>query len=327
MSSGTKASPGGAATRAALSWDLVGAFLAVMRTGSLSGAARALGVAQPTVRRQIEELEEALGVVLFTRSPTGLLATEAAHGTLPYAESMAGVAEALVRSVSAPDAAEEGTVRVTCSEIIGVEVLPPMIAELRRAHPRLQIELSPTNASEDLLRRDADVAVRMVQPTQGALVARRVGTVEVGLFASEAYLAAHPAPRTSAELLGGHALIGRDRDASFFQAFAEAGVPLRRQDCALRTDSDAAQVASIRAGVGIGVCQVALAARSPGLRRVLPEVGFGLPVWVVTHEDLRSSQRVSIVFEHLVASLAAYARPAVDPDDAPSRRGRRARRR
>ena len=290
-----------------LPWDLLGAFLAVMRTGSLSGAARALGVAQPTVRRQIEKLEEVLGVVLFTRSPTGLVATETALATLPYAESMAGAADALVRSVSAPSGAEEGTVRVTCSEVLGLEVLPAMLAELHRAHPRLQIELSSTNANEDLLRRDADVAVRMAQPTQSALVAKRIGTIEVGLFASEAYLSEHAAPRTVSELTRGHSLIGRDRDTSFFTALAAAGLRIRRQDFALRTDSDVAQLAAVRAGYGIGLCQVALAARSPGLLRVLPKMGFGLPTWVVTHEDLRSSRRVSLVFEHLVTSLTAYA--------------------
>ena len=290
-----------------LPWDLLGAFLAVMRTGSLSGAARALGVAQPTVRRQIEKLEEVLGVVLFTRSPTGLVATETALATLPYAESMAGAADALVRSVSAPSGAEEGTVRVTCSEVLGLEVLPAMLAELHRAHPRLQIELSSTNANEDLLRRDADDAVRMAQPTQSALVAKRIGTIEVGLFASEAYLSEHAAPRTVSELTRGHSLIGRDRDTSFFTALAAAGLRIRRQDFALRTDSDVAQLAAVRAGYGIGLCQVALAARSPGLQRVLPKMGFGLPTWVVTHEDLRSSRRVSLVFEHLVTSLTAYA--------------------
>ena len=119
-----------ATAEAPLSWDLLGAFLAVMRSGSLSGASRALGVAQPTVRRQIEALEAVLGVVLFTRSQTGLVATEAATAALPYAESMAGVADALVRSVSAPAEAEVGTVRVTCSEVVGAEVLPRIFAAL-----------------------------------------------------------------------------------------------------------------------------------------------------------------------------------------------------
>jgi DNA-binding transcriptional LysR family regulator len=293
---------------AALSWDLLGAFLAVMRTGSLSGASRALGVAQPTVRRQIEKLEEVLGVVLFSRSPTGLIATETAAATLPYAESMASVAEALVRSVSAPSGGDEGTVRLTCSEVVGVEVLPPLLAELRRAHPRLQIELSLTNANEDLLRRDADVAVRMAQPTQSALVAKRIGALKLGLFASEAYLADHPVPRAPGDLLRGHALIGKDRDASFLAALAAAGLPLKRKDLALRTDSDVACLAAMRAGLGIGICQVPLAARPPRLRRLIPKLAFDMPVWVVTHEDLRASRRVSLVFEHLVASLAVYAR-------------------
>jgi DNA-binding transcriptional LysR family regulator len=299
-----------ASAHAALSWDLLGAFLAVMRTGSLSGAARALGVAQPTVRRQIEQLEEALGVVLFTRSQTGLIATETATASLPYAESMAGVADALVRSVSAPVDAEHGTVRVTCSEVVGVEVLPPILADLQRMHTKLQIELSLSNTNEDLLRREADVAVRMANPTQGALIAKRVGAVKLGVFASEAYLAHHALPRSPAELLRGHAIIGKDRDTTFFAALAAAGLPLKRKDFALRTDSDAAYIAAIRAGIGVGICQVPLAAGPPPLRRMLPKLGFELPVWVVTHEDLRSSRRVSLVFEHLVAALASYVRSA-----------------
>jgi DNA-binding transcriptional LysR family regulator len=108
----------------ALSWDLLGSFLAVMRTGSLSGASRSLGVAQPTVRRQIEKLEEVLGAVLFTRSQAGLVPTDTALATMPYAESMAGVAEALVRSATAPSDGERGTVRVTCSDMVACGSCP-----------------------------------------------------------------------------------------------------------------------------------------------------------------------------------------------------------
>jgi DNA-binding transcriptional LysR family regulator len=300
----------GSLESAALPWDLLGAFLAVMRTGSLSAASRELVVAQPTVRRQIEKLEQVLGVVLFTRSQTGLIPTEAATAALPYAESMAGVADALVRSMSAPAAAEVGTVRVTCSEVVGGEVLPQILAGLQRAHPRLQIELSLTNANEDLLRRAADIAVRMAKPTQAALVAKRVGIVKLGVFASEGYLAHHAVPRTPAELLRGHALLGKDRDASFYAALAAAGLALERKHFALRTDSDAAYLAAMRAGVGIGVCQVPLAAGPPKLRRLFPKLAFDLPVWVVTHEDLRASRRVSLAFEHLVTGLGKYVRSA-----------------
>jgi DNA-binding transcriptional LysR family regulator len=293
-----------------LPWDLLAAFLAVMRTGSLSGAARALGVAQPTVRRQVEKLEEVLGVALFTRSQTGLVPTDTATATLPFAESMAGVADALVRAVSAPADSERGTVRVACSEVVGAEVLPPIFAELARSHPQLQIELSVSNANEDLLRREADVAVRMAQPTQSALVAKRVGTVKLGIFASEAYLEQHPAPRSPPELLRGHALLGRDRDTSLFSALAAVGLHVKRKDFAFRTDNDAAYLAAIRAGVGIGLCQLQLAAGPVRLQRLLPKLAIELPVYVVTHEDLRSSRRIALVFDQLVSSLGAYIRSA-----------------
>ena len=287
----------------AISWDLLAAFLAVMRTGSLSGASRALGVAQPTVRRQIEALEEVLGVALFTRSQAGLAPTDAAAATLPYAESMAGSAEALVRAVRAGNEEAAGTVRITCSEVIGLEVLPPILRDLQAAHPRLSIELSATNLSEDLVRRDADVAVRVAPPTQSALVSKRVGSIRLGLFASRRYLDDHPAPRSAAEL-GKHMLIGRDRDPSFFTALENAGLPLKRSAFAFRTDSDVAQVAAIRAGIGIGVCQVGIAG---DLVRVVPKVGFSLPAFIVTHEDLRQTRRVGVVFDHLALALAAYA--------------------
>jgi DNA-binding transcriptional LysR family regulator len=285
------------------SWDLYGAFLAVMQTGSLSGASRALSVAQPTVRRQIESLEEALGVALFTRAPNGLTPTDAARTTLPHAEAIAASARALVRSVSAPLDADRGTVRITCSEIVGGEVLPPMLARLRRAHPGLAIELVLSNKNEDLLRREADVAVRMVAPTQAGLVRKRAGTIELGFFASPSYLAEHPAPKRFADMTS-HALIGPDRVRTALEALAAAGMPIAWRDLALRTDSDLAQLAALRAGLGIGICQVPLAT---GLVRVLPALRFALEAWVVTHEDLKNVRRVRLVVDRLTTELDAYA--------------------
>lgn len=300
-------------------WGLYEAFLAVVRTGSLSAAARELGVAQPTVRRQVEQLEAQLGVVLFTRAPNGLLPTELAAAMLPYTESIAATARALVRSISGPVAADRGTVRISCSEIVGVEVLPPMLAELRREHPHLQVELAVTNRTEDLLRRDADLAVRMVEPTQAGLVRRRAGRIELGLFAAASYLAAHPPPGTLAELLHGHALIGSDRSRLTIAALAHAGLPTTPRDYALRSDSDLAQLACVRAGLGIGVCQVPLGQASVSLVRVLPALSFHLDAWVVMHEDLRAMSRMRLVFDHLVARLGAYAatpRPSEPPASA-----------
>lgn len=288
------------------SWHHLAAFLAVMRTGSLSAGARTLGLSQPTMRRQIEALEQTLGTVLFTRSPLGLLPTETAQATLPYAESIASVAEALVRVVSGAANADEGTVRLTCSEVIGIEVLPPMLKALQDEHPRLQIELVPTNKNQDLLRRDADVAVRMVRPTEAGLVAQRVGVIEVGLFASESYLERHPLPRSAADLAHGHTLLGRDRDGNLLAVLARFGAQLEQHQFTFRSDSDVALLAALRAGIGIGPCQVPLAARSPSLRRLVPAIHFDMETWLVTHENLRSSKRISLVFEHLVHALGEY---------------------
>lgn len=290
------------------SWELFETFLAVMRGGSLSAGSRSLALTQPTVRRRIEELETALGVVLFTRSPNGLVPTDAATSTVHYAESMASAALAFGRAVSAPKEAARGTVRVAASEIIGVEVLPPLLAPLLAAHPGLHIELVLSNRNEDLLRRDADVAVRMVEPTQAALVAKKVGVLDVGLFASKFYLAKHGRP-DAFEDLREHALIGSDRGRGLADALAAAGLPLRARDFVFRSDSDLAQLGALRAGLGIGVCQVPLATRSPDLVRVLPRLSIPLGTWVVTHEDLRDTARIRRVTEHLHATLTDYVRP------------------
>lgn len=288
------------------SWDLFGAFLAVMQHGSLSGASRALGVAQPTVRRQIEALEEQLGVALFTRAPNGLTPTDVARATVPHAEALAASARAFVRAASAPADREAGTVRLTASEVVGAEVLPPILARLSVDKPSIAIELVLDDRNQDLLRREADVAVRMVAPTQAGLVQRRAARIELGLFASEGYAARRGVPKALSELPG-HALIGPDRNRAALGALAAAGLDLGPRDFALRTDSTLAQLAAVRAGVGIGIVQAPLARSPVELVRVLPKLALWLEAWVVTHEDLRGVARVRAVVDRLVAELGAYA--------------------
>ncbi len=288
------------------SWELYETFLSVMRGGSLSAASRALAVAQPTVRRRIQALEKSVGAALFVRATNGLVPTDAAQATLPCAEAMSAAARALVRSTSGPVDLERGTVRIAASEVVGAEVLPGTLAKLRAAWPQLQVELALSNRLEDLLRRDADVAVRMTAPTQAALVARRIGAIPVGFFAHEDYLATHKPPARLADLLVGHTLIGSDRERGFLTALAATGLDVGRRDFAIRTDSDLAQLGALRAGLGIGVCQVPLAARNPKLKRVLPKLGVELETWVVMHEDQRNVRRVRLVFDHLVGALGAY---------------------
>lgn len=289
-------------------WELYRTFLGVLEAGSQSGAARALGLAQPTVGRHIEALEQALGQVLFTRSPSGYQPTDVARALQPYAQALQATAAALLRTASGQgqDKGVRGTVRISASEVVGVELLPPILATLRRAHPQLSIELSLSNQLEDLLRHDADIAVRMLRPTQEALVARRIGAIELGLHARADYLERCGTPQTLQALIDdGHALIGFDRETAFIRSQRGALGPLQRKDFALRADSDLAQLAAVRAGFGIGICQVPLAQRGQ-LRRVLADAfSLQLETWVVMHEDLRDSTRCKAVFDALVSGLAA----------------------
>lgn len=291
----------------AIEWELYRSLLGVLREGSLSGAARALGIAQPTVGRHVAALEAALGLALFTRSQTGLIPTEAALVLRGHAQAMESTAAALERVAASYGDGVRGVVRVTASEVIGIEVLPPVVASLRERHPDLKVELVLSNNVQDLLQREADVAVRMTAPRQDQLVARRVGAIELGLHAGAAYLQRHGTP-ASLEELGGHVLIGYDRPPPFARAALRQWPWFGREHIALRTDSDVAQLALIRAGAGIGICQSALARRTPGLVRLLPEAfALALDTWVTMHEDLRDSPRCRVTFDALVEALGAHA--------------------
>lgn len=286
-------------------WELYRSFLAVVREGSLSAAARSLGMTQPSLGRHVRQLESDLGVVLFTRSPQGLLPTDVGHELAAHAETMASTSAALRRAASGSNNAVRGVVRLTCSEVIGAEVLPPILAGLRQAHPGIVVELSLSNRSEDMLRKDADIAVRMVQPVQAALVARRIGTVPLGLHAHRRYLKANGRPQ-DVDALRQHALIGYDRETPAIRAIRGL-LPFDREDFSLRTDSDLAQLAAIRAGYGIGVCQCAIARRDKDLVHLLPDAfTLALDTWLVMHEDLKASRRTRMVFDHLATALAEY---------------------
>lgn len=290
------------------SWDLYRTFLGVFEHGSLSGAARELGLTQPTVGRHIDALERAVGAELFTRSQTGLSPTDLAAELRPYATALAANAAALLRAASQKRDEIAGTVRVSASEIVAVEVIPPILAGLQDRHPALRIELSASDDLEDLLHREADIAVRMTEPSQTALVVRRIGGIPVGLFAHRRYLDRHGTPKTVTELAE-HRVIGFDRKTAYIRAMTKRLPQFANLTFALRTDSNLAQLAAIRAGAGIGICQVALAADDAELVRVLPRaVELGLETFVAMHENLRASPRCRAVFDALVTGLTSYVK-------------------
>jgi len=287
-----------------ISWELYRSFLGVLQEGSLSGAARSLGLAQPTLGRHIAELENLLGLPLFTRSQTGLLPTEAALGLRGHAEAMNSTAASFRRAAESHGEGVKGTVRVSASEVVGAELLPPIFAQLRQRHPQLKIELVLTNRVQDLLRREADVAVRMTKPKQDVLIARRVADVIVGWHAHKDYLSQHGTPKKLSDL-SQHSLIGFDAETPFIRAAKKILPGWEREDFSLRTDSDLAQLALIRAGCGIGGCQIGVAKRDPSLVRVLSkQLELKLETWITMHQDLRGSPRCKVTFDALVKALA-----------------------
>lgn len=287
------------------SWDVYRSFAAVLREGSLSGAARVLGMTQPSIARHISALEDAIGGELFVRSQRGLSPTDRALVLEPHAEALVTAAAALRRTGTGQVDAIEGNVRVSASQAVGVMHLPPILAGLRRAHPALAIELALSDKVDDLLQRRADIAVRMVEPTQQALVARRIGSVRLGFHAHRDYLALRGIPASAAELKH-HDLIGFDTETAYIRASMRHVPGIDRAMFALRVDNDAAQFAAIQAGFGIGICQTVVARRDPALVRILPDaLDLPLPIWVVMHEDLRRGGRYRAVFDALAAGLSA----------------------
>jgi DNA-binding transcriptional LysR family regulator len=289
-------------------WDLFRTFLAVVNDGSFSGAARRLGLAQPTAGRQIEALEAALGARLFTRSRRGLVPTAAALAIVPHVRAMASASTAANRISSAEGHDEQGTVRVTASELISHELLPSILADFGCRYPRIRLEVVASNRNEDVLRGEADIAVRMARPTQTALLVRRIGMVEIGLFAHKRYVEAFGVP-DSIEQFDQHRFIGFDRDAHPIHSAGGAAARLRREHFGFRCDSAPVQSAAMRAGAGIGGYHLLLARRDPNLVPVLErDLKFKREMWLVMHRDLKTTRRCKLLFEHLGRALSRYVR-------------------
>ncbi len=287
-------------------WELYRSFLAVARLGSLSAAARSLDTTQSTVGRHIDALEKQLKTALFGRSPAGLIPNSIALELVPHAEAMAAAADAFIRRASGESDMKQGTVRITASEVIGAEVLPGLLLPFHREHPEITLELALTNEPENMLRRDADIAIRMFRPTQGALIASRVGPVAIGLYAHRSYADAVGLPKKF-EQLDGHTLIGYDRNLFAIQSAQRLGLQLTRDQFNIRCDNELAQISALRAGLGIGACQKPIAARDKNLLPVLPKViALELDMWVVMQEDMRNCYRVKLLFDYLKNVLAGY---------------------
>ena len=267
-----------------------------MTHGSLSAAARALRMAQPTVRRHIEALEADLNTQLFSRAANGLTPTALAWTLRPMAQSVLEEAAALHRTASAESGALAGVVRLTSSRIVATHVLPTALKQITAETPQIKFEIAATDVAENLARRAADIAVRFTQPTQQALIAVALPAVEVGLFTVPG-----TPPVADVEALSKAPFVADDRENLILPALTAAGLPTLR-NIVVRCDDPLAQIAHLQAGMGVGLCQVKLADRL-GLVRVLPEVRHDMPAWLVVHEDQSQIARIRFVFDALKSAL------------------------
>ena len=284
-------------------WRLVRSFLAALDHGSLLGAARALRSTQPTLGRHIAELESQLGVVLFERTGRGLLPTPTALRLAQSARAMEAGADQLARSVSGGEAVISGSVRITASQPVACLLLPPILAALRMTLPDVQVELVSSNTVSNLLRREADIALRMVQPDQASLVARRIAKITLGAYAHRDYLRRRGTPRQPEDLLA-HDVIGGDRDDTILRGFASFGFPVGPEALSFRTDDLIAQWEAVRAGLGIAFVADYVARSDRRVVPVLPSLKLPvLPVWLTVHREIRTSRRIRAVYDFLAEAV------------------------
>ncbi|WP_439548118.1 LysR family transcriptional regulator [Falsiroseomonas sp.] len=288
-----------------LDWSLLQAFVAVMRSGSLSAAAQILRLTQPTVGRQIRTLEEQVGEALFDRTPQGLRPTDRAMALMEHAEQLEQAAQALSASITGKPESPTGTVRITTTEVFGIERLPALMQPFLLTHPGITIEVSIGMQVENLLRRDADIAIRFSRPEQPELIARQIGMMELGFFASEDYLARYGEP-AGLDQIYGHLWVGFDRDSLGARAAERLKLDVAATRFAFKADSMLVQRNAIASGLGMGVLETRSASRVPGLRRLLvADFAPRTPVWLVAHADVRQGRRYRAVFDHLAAVLPA----------------------
>ena len=286
-----------------LDWNQLKAFLETAETGSLSAAARKLGLTQPTLSRQVAAIEQHMGVTLFERVGKTMALTPTGLDLLEHACAMGAAAEALGMAATGRSQAVGGVVSVSATDAVAAYLLPPLVRRLREQEPGILIEVISSNALSDLLRREADIAIRHVKPEQPELIARLVREATAGFYASEGWVKAHGHPRT-AEQAADLPFVGSDRSGQLLAYLKHHGLPLTEANFSCYADHSVPHWALVQQGMGIGVVGDDMVRDTPGIVRVLDDVPpVRFPIWLVTHRELRTSRRIRVVFEALAQGL------------------------
>ena len=281
-------------------WNQLKAFLETAETGSLSAAARKLGLTQPTLSRQVAAIEQHMGVTLFERVGKTMALTPTACERPVAAMPSASAAAA---EVTGRSQAVGGVVSVSATDAVAAYLLPPLVRRLREQEPGILIEVISSNALSDLLRREADIAIRHVKPEQPELIARLVREATAGFYASEGWVKAHGHPRT-AEQAADLPFVGSDRSGQLLAYLKHHGLPLTEANFSCYADHSVPHWALVQQGMGIGVVGDDMVRDTPGIVRVLDDVPpVRFPIWLVTHRELRTSRRIRVVFEALAQGL------------------------
>ncbi len=289
-------------------WNQVRTFLATVEEGSFSGAARALKSTQPTVGRQISELESTLGVTLFERSVKGPTLTEAGHDLLGHVRAMGDAATLISMAAEGHSLDVSGEVTITATDLLSAAILPAILAPLREKSPAIHVQIISTNDTQNLSQREADIAIRHVRPEQSELTARHVGDFRANLYASKDYLDRAGRPRTPREVAD-HDFVGSPDPVRLLAPLQNQGVPLRPDNFVIKSNNGVVVWELLKAGYGMSMLPEVLCESEANLEKVLPSLpSFEFPIWLVAHRELQTSKRIRIVFDHLARELEAAVR-------------------
>jgi DNA-binding transcriptional LysR family regulator len=284
-------------------WNKARAFLVTAEEGSLSAAARALGMAQPTLGRQVDGLEQELGIVLFERVGRGLTLTPSGLELLEHVRDMGEAAGRVSMTALGQSQALEGTICISASETYAAVLLPPIIAKLRKMEPGIQVEIVVANHASDLRRREADIAIRNFRPTEPDLIAKKIGDADAVLYATPDYIAEIGNPTKPYDLR--HAeFVNMDHSGMMLKGLNTLGLGLTEANFPLLTENYLVMWELVRQGAAIGLLDAYIGDADPVVRRVLPNLEpLVFPIWLVSHRELTTNRRIRMVYDFLAAEL------------------------